>query len=196
MRGRQRDGSRAALRMRLAVSIIRARVWPDELPEPPEPPPAVVFPFDPCAAPSLRRSFEPPEPPKPPKPQKRASERGSRRPPARGRSRSPPHIRPPPPSGAAELPLPKLLEDITTDYDDADKHTRTLLSLFAQHELAMEIAMANAEKRGPPRAAKPPSCAPKTASGRASGTDRVALEREEMAIRRKFLLRPQSTTYA
>ena len=85
-----------------------------------------------------------------------------------------------------EARLPQLLQDIDFNEPLDDRHTKVLLNLFAQHELAMQTTMANAS------VVKPMVTRP--TGGRTSKTDRVLIEREDMAMRRKLILRPQSLT--
>ena len=147
---------------------------------PASPPPPVEFPFEPCTEDALRRTIPPPlEPPPPPPP-----------PPGYSKPNRRPVRRPGSPtlclSRKQDLPLPQLLQDIDFNKPLDDRHTKVLLNLFAQHELAMQTTMANAS------VVKPMVTRP--TGGRTSKTDRVLIEREDMAMRRKLILRPQSLT--
>lgn len=183
--------SRALSEPRPLGSVFRRTVWPEDNLEPPDPPPPVIFGYLPSIDDALRRSIPPPEkPPPPPLPQK-GFERGKPR-----RKSSLPRTRPPPYHKAEQLPLPKLLQDVIASAaaDDAKhnaKHNQVLLNLFAQHELAMEVASAILDKKRP-KPARPPSCAMSPGS---APMIKVNVAREQMAMRRKLVLRPQSLTF-
>ena len=185
--------SRALSEPRPLGSILRRTVWPEDLPEPPDPPPPVIFGYLPSVDDALRRSIPPPEePPPPPPPQKGLLQKKPRR------KSSPPRTRPPPNHKAEQLPLPKLLQDVADSAAGEDakqraKHNQVLLNLFAQHELAMEVASANLDKKRP-KPVRPPSCAV-SANQSGSTMNKVNIVREEMAMRRKHILRPQSLTF-
>ena len=167
---------------RLPLGTIQRRVsgWPGEAPSaPPEPPPPVEFPF-PVELP-LRRSIPPPPVPPPPPPDPPGYSKPTRFRRVESRLKTPPSVL----RGAKELPVPQLLRDL--DHEGAsERHTQVLLNLFAQHELSMQTTLRNAAARGRASRAAPSSI---KAGDR---KDRVNIEREEMAMRRKILLRPQS----
>ena len=131
---------------------------------------------------ALRRVHPPPAVPERPPPQPR----GYAQTPKRGKS-SPRRKHSPPraPSHKQALQLPQLLQEI--DYaSPSDRHTKVLLHLFAHHELAMQATMASAS------APKPMVSRP--TRKKLQRKDRLMMEREDMAMRRKLLLRPQSLT--
>ena len=185
--------SRALSEPRPLGSVLRRTVWPEVLTEPPDPPPPVIFGYPPSVDDALRRSIPPPKEPPPPPPTQKGLHRGKPR-----RKSSPPRTRPPPDHRAEQLPLPKLLQDVAASAAGEDakkyaKHNQVLLNLFAQHELAMEVASANLDKKRA-KPAGPPSCA--MAASQAGATmNKANIAREEMAMRRKLILRPQSLTF-
>ena len=181
--------------------IQRRTFCPEETePEPPELPAPVGFSFHPGVEDALRRSIPPSPEPEPP----------SEKPPgyatATRRSSTPaskPHKQ--------DLQLPKLLRDIGYQGAASDRHTLALINLFAQHEansaqsyrpkgIPSRPAHLTVERRATqfgtsPHMFRPARHQTSDAPRRErKSRNRLLIEREEMAMRRKLLLRPQSLT--
>ena len=107
-----------------------------------------------------------------------------------------------PPTDTTPLPLSPLLKGLAEEsFDVADPaRTSAVLKLFLRHELAMQVAQANADgaaaPRRPPSPTKKKGAAGGNGAAKARGRDRLLVEREEIASRRRLVMRPQSLTYS
>ena len=128
-----------------------------------------------------------------------AAKRGARRPRVPAASADPPRT---PPTDTTPLPLSPLLKGLAEEsFDVADPaRTSAVLKLFLRHELAMQVAQANADgaaaPRRPPSPTKKKGAAGGNGAAKARGRDRLLVEREEIASRRRLVMRPQSLTYS
>lgn len=176
--------------------IQRRTVWKSperaqEGPPPSKPPPPVEFSFDPWAEDALRRSIPPPLEPEPPLDVMPGFAKSSR------------SFTPLPASPKEDLPLPKLLRDIGYQGASTDHHTQSLVKLFARHERAMllheramrdEVVRPETRMRSNPLMFRPGPQQSEAPKRETKSRNRLTMEREEMAMRRKLLLRPQSLT--
>ena len=177
----------------------------EEEPEPPDPLPPVEFSFDASADAAFRRSIPPPPEPEPPPEMMpgfaKASSKWSSTPAT---------------SHKYDVPLPQLLQDTGYQGASTNKHTQSLVRLFSRHEMAMRVtksatsampkevvirpthltvARPETRLRSNPLMFQPrqkqPDVPPKQ---QIKSRNRVTMEREEMAMTRKLLMKPQSLT--
>jgi len=160
----------------------RARAQEEE-PEPPDPLPPVEFSFGASADAAFRRSIPPPPEPEPPREVMpgfaKASSKWSSTPAT---------------SHKYDVPLPQLLQDMGYQGASTNKHTQSLVRLFSRHEMAMQVtkaANADIPKEFVIRRQRQPDVPPKQ---RPKARNRLIMEREEMAMTRKLLMKGQSLT--
>jgi DNA transposition AAA+ family ATPase len=93
-----------------------------------------------------------------------------------------------------DVPLPQLLQDMGYQGASTNKHTQSLVRLFSRHEMAMQVtkaANADIPKEFVIRRQRQPDVPPKQ---RPKARNRLIMEREEMAMTRKLLMKGQSLT--
>lgn len=83
-------------------------------------------------------------------------------------------------------------ESCLTDPSRDAQHQKTMRALFSQHDSVMHLAQSSAEPRLYSRREKVEMA---QRSAQVHVKDRVTLEREEMATRRRFVMQPRSMTY-
>ena len=150
---------------------------PEELPKPQPQPQQPQQPQQP---------LEPQEPPPPPPPQQQQQQQ----PPHPQQQQQQQQQRAGLPAWPRATPLPPLLAELQEQLAEpagATSHQQAMWKLFAQHELAMQIV----QTASAPRKYSKKRVAELAKSATRRG-DRVALEKEEMALRRKFVLKPAS----